>query len=379
MSCAGTAPPPPLTQPQQLAAIQATDKPAQSQPSRPKRMVRFASPYTYEWFVRAELLRAAGRLPDAIEAYRAAAAGADEDPHLLARLGSALASAGELAQAEHVLDEALALDADSEAVWLARAELCERRGDLDAQLLALERAEHAAPQSARGPLALATVLHAQGRPERARAVLERYRQRSLPGSADAHQVELEHATAGGDPTAVFEASLPYRLGSPVAEPARLARAARLLLEHDQPALAFRVLELVPEAERDSTLALRVLIETGSLASLESWLVQHGPGTEDERLYVARASLLLGKLDDAATLLEAERLTRPDSPAVQLLAAELELARRNYALAAELFAQVPPRSSAGPAAQRGLSRALTALGLPALGAEVQRAERIEQAQ
>jgi thioredoxin-like negative regulator of GroEL len=319
--------------------------------------------------MRAELLRAKGKLSDAIEAYRMALGGADDDAYLLSRLASAWTEAGDLEHAERLLSEALGTHPEAESVWLARAELCERRADLDGALIALEHAEAAAPHSARAPMRLAGLLREHGDPERARAVLERFRSRSLPGGAAAQSVELERTLASGDPAAVFAATLPYRLGAPPQPERPLLRAAELLFERGQPALAERLLELVPEPRRDVRLELALLLAVGSTAALEAWLEQHEGVSQDEPELAARAALRLGKLDEAALIVEAARMSDAASPSLQLMAAEVALARARYGEAADLFARIPAGSSAAAAARIGLARALGALGRAALASEV----------
>lgn len=334
------------------------------------RPARFASPHTYEWFVRAELARASGDLPAAIRAYRAALAGADEDSYVLARLGSALDEAGEPTQAEEVLNDALDRDPESEAVWLARAQVYERRGALSDAFAALQRAAQIAPDSARAPLALAKLLERQGQPERARAVLADYRLRfSRPGE-DAYRVELDAALLGGEPEAVFAATLPYRMGAPPKAAERLNRAARLLLDQARPALALRVLELLPAEQREPGLELRALERAGSVSALEAWLVVHEPSSPEARLAAARSALLVGKEARASAILEADRLLQPETPGLLLLSAEIASARGQYSLAADQFARVPSAARAGAEARVGLAGALTALGLPALAQELQ---------
>lgn len=356
----------------------------------PRASSHFASPYTYEWFIRAELLRANGQLAAAIEAYRAALAGADEEPVLAARLATALDEHGEHARALELLDEALPLDPNSEAVWLARAEILARGGAatkcprpaisgtgaggscsdrLDEAIAAYEHAERAAPHSSRAPLSLAALLRVQASPERAEAVLLRFEARSLPGTAGAYQSRLARALASGDAERVFEASQPFRLGVVPANGHLVLDAARLLLERDQPGLALQVLEVVPPTPLAAALQLRALLAVGSLASLDVWLAQHEPSDPEVRLLAARANLLLGRPERAASLIEADVLLRPDAADLQLTAAEVELQRGHWARAAEAFARIPRGSSAGKAAQLGLSRSLGALGLGPLAEEL----------
>lgn len=336
-------------------------------------MTRFASPYTYEWFLRAELLRASGRLGSAIEAYRAALAGADADAHILARLGSALDEAGEHEQAQQALDEALERDPESEAAWLAQAELNERSGATAAALEALARAARCAPESARAPLLLAELLQKHGQPERARDVLEVYRRKHARDGADVYRVALDEALLDGDPEAVFAATLPYRMGAPPKAAERLNRAAQLLLEHERPALALRVIELLPAEQREAPLELRVLSAVGSTAALESWLVMHEPSNPEARIRAARSALLVGKVARANAIVEADRLLRPGHPALLFLGGEIARARGQYLVAADQLARVPANASVGPEARRGLVGVLQALGLGPLASELQEAQ------
>jgi predicted Zn-dependent protease len=347
----------------------ALKEPPSAEPGRRPMVARFISPYTYEWFVRAELARAAGRLPQAIEAYQAALASADEEPEIMARLGSALAQTGQSARAASVLEEASQLDPRSESVWLARAELLVQAGDLEGAYAALEHAEHVAPDSARGPLRMASLLAEHGQLERAQAVLERFRLRNQPSAVDTYQTELTRALLSRDPQAVFAATAPYRLGAAARPSARLRDAAQLLLEHGRAAHALRVLELLPASERDAALEIEVLLATGSLAQLEAWLTLHEPSGARERANAARAALLLRKVGTAAAIVEADRLTQPDTPILQLLVAQIELARGHHAAAAEQFARVPQAAAVSGEARAGLRAALSALGLTELASEL----------
>jgi Tfp pilus assembly protein PilF len=341
---------------------------APSVSTTPKSTPHFASPYTYEWFIRAELLRSSGQLAAAIQAYRTALAGSDEDAHVLARLGSALDEQGAHEQAAELLDDALRLEPDSEVAWLARAELAQRRGAFEPALEALERAEQAAPLSPRAPLALAALLRARGNPERADAVLLRYEARSLPGTHGAQAAQLSRALASHDTEQIFAATLPYRLFAP-SNPSALSAAAKQLLDQGRAALALRVIDLVPETANESPLRLRVFLACGRWAAAEAWLADHEASDRPELLELARAQLLLRHPEAAAQLLESERLAGADEPSLQLVAAEIDLARSSYANAALRFARIPRGSSAYPEARLGLVQALSAEALPDLAAEV----------
>jgi len=348
---------------------------------------RHISPYSYEWFIRAELLRASGDLNGAVEAYRAAWTGGDSSPHVMARLGSAFVQLGQLDRAQRVLSEAIELDPDADSVWLAQAELFERRADLDAALTALQRAQAAAPDEARPVLEIARLLRKHGWHERARAVLEAWQARGTTSISDRQRAELERALApvehgvraqadSADIERVFEATLPYRLGTLAAPAPLIQRAAQAALTHGRPALALRLLELIPESVRDPSLELRVLNEAGSASAIEAYFVRHEPESDPEgaldspeRLLTMRVLLAVGKWREAERLLEAEGRAPGDVPQLQLIAAEIALARGAYARAAELFSRVPPESSAAEPARLGHATALSALGLSTSAAEL----------
>ena len=328
---------------------------------------RFASPYTYEWFIRAELLRGQGQLPAAIEAYRIALSDADEDAYVLARLGSALAEHGEDRAAAAAVERALELEPGSEAGWLARALLSERRGDSEAMLGALERAEQAEPLSPRAPLRLSAWLRQHGHPERAQAVLLRFEARSLAGTRRAQLVRLQHALATRDPDQVFAATAPFRLFG-VRAPEPLTEAARQLFERSRPAEALRIIELVPETPNESTLRLKILEACGRWPAVEGWLLLHDASDHDDRLELARAQLVLNRPDVAAQILDAERLQGFDDSASQLLAADVDLANGAYASAADRYSRVTG-SRGQRAARDGVAHALVGAGLAALADEV----------
>ena len=344
---------------------------------------RFASPYGYEWFLRAELLRGRGQLAAACESYRAALAGADEDPYVLARLATALDQLGDHAGARTVLRDAQQLEPNAEVVWLAEAELAERShepGSFELASAALERAEQVQPLSPRGPLQLAALLRARGYPERADAVLLRFEARSLPGTAGALAARLSRALSGGDAQRIWQATLPYRLNAPP-QLDLLRQAARMLLVRGRPAQALRLLELVPEQTGEDNLRLAVFAACGRYAEAELWLREHPPQVADDWLAAAQVYLALGRLDAAADSIEAARLApreagepaadsfKTRAPRLQLMAAEIADASGAYARAAQLFAELPAGSADSAAARRGLARALTAQGLAELAGEL----------
>jgi tetratricopeptide (TPR) repeat protein len=351
-ACASTAPPP-------KAAPRASARPS---------LPRFASPFSYEWFVRAELLRARGQHAAAVEAYRNALASAEEDPYLIARLAEALDLAGEPAAARDALRRALELDPQSEAAWLATARIARRARDYDAALHAYERAEVAAPAAATAALELSALLAEIGAGERATAVLERLAARHDPGSRVARRARLELARARGDGAALeraAEAMLEHGLRDP-----ELLRIAAELHQSGQPVLAARVLRVLPPSEIDARLRLQVALALADLAWAQRVLTESSPSTLGGPLAVAAAWLEIGRPAAALDALEErERAHDQDPQARALLRAEalVELGRPGEA-ARELDA-IPPASAHYAKARAVLARALEAAGLPELAHQV----------
>jgi tetratricopeptide (TPR) repeat protein len=330
---------------------------------------RVGSPYAYEWFVRAEILRAEAKLGPALEAYRVALSSSDEDPHVLARYATALDEAGQTDSALRALESALAQDAYSESAWLARATIAEHHGKLNEALEAYERAETAAPTSPQPPIALAALLDRHGNAERARAVLARFEARVLPGTSAARRARLRAAMLREDAqTAYVEARA---LGVLRVEDVPLVtRAAALLLDRDHCGLALDLLDLLGQRP-DAPLQLRALLACGRFAAAEELLRVSDPELLGGSMAVSRAYLTIGRAAEALELAEAYHAVHPDDAQGRLLLAEAQLASGAYGDAAESFA-ISVRSGRSNEARDGLVRTLTAAGLPELAREVREA-------
>src|SRR5436305_2089320 len=120
------------------AALSSVAGVAQAQPAAaapasasPARAHAFVSPFSYEWFVRAELLLARGQYAAAAEAYRTALTSADEDAYVFARLAEALDRSGDAAGASEALQAGLQIDPQSEAIWLERGAIAARSGRVE--------------------------------------------------------------------------------------------------------------------------------------------------------------------------------------------------------------------------------------------------------
>ena len=327
------------------------------------------SPYAYEWFVRAELLRARGEHAAAAEAYQSALTSGDDDPYLLARLAEAREAAGEPAAADAALRTALALDPRSEAAWLAAAHVALRRRDQARALEALERAEQAVPGSQQAPAELAELLRAQGQPERALAVLERAAGHGPATASAALRARLELARARADGPGLARAAadwLVYAAG----DSALLRRTARELLAAGQPVLAERVLGALPEDAQDAPLRLSVALALARNERVEQLLVTTPPAQLGGTLTVVDAYLQIGKPERALALLEERERAGEDDPNRRLwLEGAARLAIGDAAAAAELLVRVPAGSQHHAQARAALQHAFAAAGLPALGREL----------
>lgn len=327
------------------------------------------SPYGYEWFMRAEILRAEGKLGYALEAYRAALSSSDEDPHVLARYATALDEAGHTERAHEALASAFAQDLSSESAWLARATIAEHHGRFNDALAAYERAETAAPASPRPPLALAALLDRHGNGERARAVLARFEARVLPGTSAAQRARLRAAMLRGDVQAAYVEA--RALGVLRIEDLPLVtQAASLLLDRDHCGLALDLLDLLGERP-DAPLQLRALLACGRFSAAEELLRVTDPELLGGLLAVARAYLTIGRAAEALELALAYHTVHPEDAHGALLLAEAQLASGAYADAAESFAKLV-KSGRSSEARDGLARTLAAAGLPELAREVREA-------
>jgi predicted Zn-dependent protease len=343
---------------------------------RPTAARSLPSPYAYEWFIRAELLRARGDEPAAIEAYRRSLASADPDPYVLARLAEALDRAGQPSAAQRALQAGLELDPRSEAIWLARGDIARRHRDWPAALAAYESAESFAPGSAASALALADLLRAHGHPERAVAVLERQAKRDGGTSAAALRARLELALARGDAERVTQAATAWLEGI-APDFALFRRMAQHLLDSQRPALAARLLAALPGSDADAELRLRSALLLGRRDDAESLLVTHAPSVFGGGLEVAHSYLQIGRPQGALGALTAE-LRQDDPSRYDLLHARAMIELGEPARAALQLARIPARSPQHQAALQALVEAIAAGGMPTLAAELSRELEVEPA-
>lgn len=300
--------------------------------------VRFVSPYTYEWFIRAELFAAQGDLVRAADAYRQALAGADEDPLVIARLALTLDALGETAEAQAQLRHGDTLDPESEAIWLARGEIAERHQDREQAIAAYQRAQVYAPHSATPTLSLARVL--RDAPERALAVLQAFRAHNERWQPERMRIELSIALLERDLERANEAWHALHTLA-LARAADAEAVARLAMNQARPWLAREVLGSATDRILDRSLWLRVLIAVGDVSAARDILARSTADELGGLDAMAGFYLALGDHTHAAELATL-RLAQGANEA-----ATLTLLRANHlnALAAEVEHLIAPRNAA----------------------------------
>ena len=330
---------------------------------------RLGSAFSYEWFVRAELEFARGHYDAAVEGYRTALADADEDAYLFARLALALDRGGHADQASAALRDGLALDPDSEAVWLARGDIAQRHGALDQAVLAYERAIAAAPQSPDAPIALATLLRGHDQTGRAVAVLERFAAGCPAGGSLALHARLALALLRDDGEELANAARSFQ-DQRGGDAALIRTTARELAAQGRPALAARILAVLPVTDDDVRLRLQLSLALADHAQVEMLLATTQPVLLGGPLEIADAYLQIGRPANALDAVDQQDTAIDTDPHRRaLLRAEALIQLGRPAQAALLLAKIPRGSKFGARALQALHDALDASALSALAQEV----------
>lgn len=326
----------------------------------------FVAPSQYEDFVRGELARSRGAYEEAATRYELARSGGEDDVLLLARLADAYDHLGRRADAERALGIARGLDPEAEIVWMTSGEIRERHDERDLAIADYERAHEAAPTSEAPVLALARVLVAAGRGERAAEVLREH-VRHAPSALSAARAALALALTRRDAAALSAAAATLARIAP-GHTDEIEAAARALAGSGDALIAHRLLSSLPPRTVDRELAIDVAIAAGARADAERLLAFEASGSVAALLRDARHWLALEDGARAEELAEVARAEDPTDSSAIVVLAEARLAQGDYTRAAELFASIPRGAAASAEARGGLRRALAAGGLPALGDE-----------
>ncbi|MEM9068535.1 MAG: hypothetical protein AAGE52_08515 [Myxococcota bacterium] len=325
----------------------------------------FVSPFAYEHFIRGEMALEQEDFQTAINEFELARAGPEDDVLVISRLALAHERAGNAEAADRALAAGASLDAESEALWLARAEIAARRGDSEAAIDAAVRAAEIAPDSEAPILQLAELLRAADATPRADAVLSQ--NGSSPVAARARLVQAiatEDARAAGEALEQLLRIAPARVGD-------IERSVRIALADGQTALGLRLLAHL-DADRFADLRARTLLAAGRAEEASVFLqttasdVFGGPGAH------AALALEAGLTDEAIAL--AESAVALGDLEANLVLGHALLAKSKPTRAAEAFGRVPRGSRRYEDARDGLRRALTTAALPELAQEIGRVPR-----
>ncbi len=332
-----------------------------------RRTGRFVPPFCYEWFVRAELFAARGELDKAVEAYRLALTGPEEDVFVLTRLAVALHQLGHTEASQEVLERAESIDGRSEAVWLTRARFAEQDGDYQAAVSAYQRAEAVAPLSDEPPFALAKLLSGIGAGERAIAVLEGFAARTQENSARAERAKLALCLARRDAKGAFEAAQTMLRIAPIKEK-EICSAISLALDSGEPFVAERLFSQLPATYCEKSLRLRLFLNVHRYAAAEQLLASALPETFGGVVPTARAYLAIDRPDLAEQIAQ-ELLTREESSEAMVISAKCKLRQGRFTEAAELFSRIESGTTCYEGALIGLAQALSFEGMGGEAAEI----------
>jgi hypothetical protein len=142
----------------------------------------------------------------------------------------------------------------------------------------------------------------------------------------------------------------------------------MALDSGNAALALRLVENLPRRPEDNALLLQIYLRSGRGAAAEQLLSFEDAESFGGLVQTARAWLAIGRPEPARELARAA-LSREETPAALLVAADGEMMMGRFDAASRLYARVPRGTSAFAEARLGLARALTASGLSPLATEI----------
>lgn len=295
-------------------------------------------------------------------AFENATAAPANDALLLTRLAEEHELSGDSRRADRTLAAARRSYPGSPWVALAQGRIAAHRGEERDAIAAFLRAGELAPGWDAPQVALAELLIASGRPERASAILLDHlgSARHSP-SERARSVLLDLARRNGDAETLSRA-LALDPSSTLA--ARAREAGKLALENGQPALAARALATALYTPENVALWLQALMRSGGRAEVASFLA----GADRRRLggWSERVGLWL-KIGEAGRALELLKSAAP-SPKVGYAQGRALLIEGHYLEAATTLAQVPFGAASFEAARLAFAECSAAQGRSGAAAE-----------
>lgn len=322
----------------------------------------FVSAYAYEWFIEGEALASKGEHGQAAMAFENAAAAPDDDVLLMTRLAEEYQLSGADRRADRTLSLAHRIYPRSARVALAEGRILRSRGANAEALSSFARAMDLAPTSEEPVLEMAMSLDAAGHPERARAVLSDYAQKTLgPRSGSARRLLLELTRDANDAQSYAHALL---LDPTSTAESRAEAAGALALGAGHPATAARILGRALDSPPNAALWIRALAQSGDRNQSANFL-SSAPSDHGERdLWRAEWLVELGDAERALDLLRG--MAR--SPRVELTRGEALAARGEYVEAASVLAEIPFGASNFEASRLALVECSTSQGRSGAAAE-----------
>lgn len=313
----------------------------------------FIAPYAYEWFIEGEASASQGRHGEAAMAFENATAAPADDALLMTRLAEEYELSGDSRRADRTLTAARRSHPGSPWVALAQGRIAQHRGEEREAIAAFLRARELTPGWDAPVIALAQLLIASGRPERASEILLDHLGASGHARAErAWGVLLDLARRSGDAETLLRA---LALDPDSTPAARAREAGKLALDNGQPASAARALAAVLDTPENVALWLEALLKSGDRAKVASYL----GGAHSQRLggWSERVDLLLrvGEVDRALEILK----TTSPSPKVEYAKGRALLINGNYQEAAAALAKVPFGTASFEAARLAFAECSTA--------------------
>lgn len=328
----------------------------------------YVPPQAYDAYLRAELAFSRGDYRAAAQGFNRALAIGQDDPYLLARIAECMQYLNQPDRAERLVDDALESFPDSEALWLVKARLAEKEGQLLNAIEAYTRAEEAAPFAEEAPIGLARMLRNQGAVSRADVILQRYLERTGAQSAEAARARLLAAIESQDIAAASHAAETLLDIAP-GRAEEVRELAKKAYAEDAPQLTAQLLGKVSRSVPDEVLRVQALIAANQFTQARAVLLTSSPDRFGGLVPTARLFLAVGLPRRATELADVALSARSSDSEARFIRGLARLRRGQPTAAAADFASVPPGASDFASARLQLADVFMDLGAESLALEV----------
>lgn len=328
----------------------------------------YVPPQAYEAYLRAELAFSRGDYRAAAQGFNQALAAGPDDAYVLARIAECMQYLNQPDRAERLVDDALESYPDSEALWLVKARLAEKDGQLVKAIDAYTRAEEAAPFAEEAPIGLARLLRNHGAVSRADVVLQRYLERTGAQSAEAARARLLAAIETQDITTATDAAETLLDVAP-GRAQEVRDLAKKAYAEDAPLLTAQLLGKVSRSVPDEVLRVQALIAANQFTQARAVLLTSSPDRFGGLVPTARLFLAVGLPRRATELADVALSARSSDSEARFIRGLARLRRGQPTAAAADFAAVPPGASDFASARLHLADVFMDLGAESLALEV----------